>query len=87
VDNLNHIVGDYNGRHLPTYFVTNASVEKQIPMPLGKGKRVALRVGVTNLFNQFNPRSVDANVNSPYFLTLSDSSNRHFSARVRILKK
>jgi hypothetical protein len=62
-------------------------VEKQIPMPLGKGKRVTLRVGVTNLFNQFNPRSVDANVNSPYFLTLSDSSNRHFSARVRILKK
>jgi outer membrane receptor protein involved in Fe transport len=87
VDNLNHIVGDYNGRHLPTYFVTNASVEKQIPMPLGKGKRVALRVSVTNLFNQFNPRSVDANVNSPFFLALSDSSNRHFSARVRILKK
>jgi len=87
VDNLNHIVGVYNGRHLPTYFVTNASVEKQIPMPLGKGKRVALRVGVTNLFNQFNPRSVDANVNSPFFLALSDSSNRHFSARVRITKK
>jgi len=87
VDNLNHIVGDYNGRHLPTYFVTNASVEKQIPMPLGKGKRVALRVSVTNLFNQFNPRSVDANVNSPFFLALSDSSNRHFSARVRILRK
>src|SRR5262245_34539076 len=87
VDNLNHIVGDYNGHQLPAYFVTNASVEKQIPMPLGKGKRVALRVSVTNLFNQFNPRSVDANVNSPYFMSLSDSSNRHFAARVRILKK
>jgi outer membrane receptor protein involved in Fe transport len=87
VDNLNHIAEDYNGRQLPAFFVTNASVEKQIPIPLGRGKRVALRVGVTNLFNRFNPRSVDTNVNSPYFMTFSDSSDRHFSARVRILKK
>ena len=87
VDDLNHIVGEYNGRHLPVYFVTNASVEKQLPIPMGRGKRVALRVGVTNLFNRFNPRGVDTNVNSPYFLSLSDSSQRHFSARVRILKK
>src|SRR5262245_7055396 len=87
VDDLNHVVGEYNGSHLPVYFVTNASVEKQIPIPMGKGKRVALRVGVTNLFNRFNPRSVDTNVNSPYYLSFSDSSQRHFSARVRILKK
>jgi outer membrane receptor protein involved in Fe transport len=87
IDDLNYIVGGYNDHHLPIYFSTNASVEKQIPIPLGKGKRVALRVGVTNLFNRFNPRSVDPNVNSPYFRWLSDSSDRHFSARVRILKK
>jgi outer membrane receptor protein involved in Fe transport len=87
VDNLNRIAENYNSRQLPAFFVTNASVEKQIPIPLGRGKRVALRVGVTNLFNRFNPRSVDTNVNSPYFMTFSDSSDRHFSARVRILKK
>lgn len=87
LDDLNHVVGGYNSRHLPAYFVTNASVEKQIPIPLGKGKRMAFRIGVTNLFNRFNPRFVDRNVNSPHFLALSDSSRRHFSARVRILKK
>jgi outer membrane receptor protein involved in Fe transport len=86
IDDLNHIVGSYNGHRIPAYVVTNASVEKQIPIPLGKGKRVAFRVGVTNLFNSFNPRYVDANVNSPNFLALSDSSQRHFSARLRILK-
>jgi outer membrane receptor protein involved in Fe transport len=86
-DDLNRIVGEYNNRQMPAYFVTNASVEKQIPIPMGKGKRMAFRVGVTNLFNRFNPRFVNPNVNSPYFLSLSDSSSRHFSARVRILKK
>ena len=87
IDDLNHIVSAYNARHIPAYFVTNASLEKEIPIPLGRGKRAAFRVGVTNLFNRFNPRFVDANVSSPYFLSLSDSSRRHFSARVRILKK
>jgi hypothetical protein len=87
VDDLNHIVGAYNNRKMPAYLVTNASVEKEIPVPFGSGKRMAFRIGVTNLFNQFNPRFVDTNVNSPYFLSLSDSSSRHFSARVRILKK
>jgi outer membrane receptor protein involved in Fe transport len=85
IDDLNRIVGNYNGRRMPAHFVTNASVEKQIPIPMGKGKRMAFRVGVTNLFNRFNPRFVNNNVNSGF--PLSDSSSRHFSARVRILKK
>jgi outer membrane receptor protein involved in Fe transport len=87
IDDLNRVVGAYNGRYMPAYFVVNASVEKQIPLPFGSGKRMAFRVGVTNLFNRFNPRFIDTNVNSPYFLALSDSSSRHFSARVRFLKK
>ncbi len=87
LDDLNHVVGGYNANHMPAYFVTNASIEKELPIPLGKGKRMAFRVGVTNLFNRFNPRFVETNVNSPYREALSDSSSRHFSARVRILKK
>jgi len=87
VNDLNRVVDEYNGQHMPAYIVTNASVEKQIPIPLGGGKRMAFRVGVTNLFNRFNPRFVERNVDSPYSLALSDSSSRHFSARVRILKK
>jgi hypothetical protein len=87
VDDLNHIVDEgYNTNHMPVYFVTNASIEKEIPVPLGKGKRVAFRVGVTNLFNRFNPRFVETNANAPLG-SFSDSSSRHLSARVRILKK
>jgi outer membrane receptor protein involved in Fe transport len=85
IDDLNRIVDEYNGKQMPVYFVTNASVEKQLPIPMGKGKRMAFRVGVTNLFNRFNPRFVNPNINSNF--PLSDSSSRHFSARVRILKK
>jgi outer membrane receptor protein involved in Fe transport len=87
VDELNRVVGAYNQQNMPAYFVTNASVEKQIRVPFGSGKKIAFRVSVTNLFNRFNPRFVDPNVDSPGFLSLSDSSARHFSARVRILKK
>jgi outer membrane receptor protein involved in Fe transport len=87
IDDLNHIVSGYNTHRIPAYIVTNASVEKELPIPLSRGKRMAFRVGVTNLFNRFNPRFVDPNVDSPYFLALSDSSDRHFSARVRILNK
>jgi outer membrane receptor protein involved in Fe transport len=87
IDDLNHIVGGYNAKNMPTFFTTNASLEKQIPIPFANGKRVALRVGVTNLFNHFNPRFVDANVNSPNYGLFTDSSRRHFVARIRILKK
>jgi outer membrane receptor for ferrienterochelin and colicin len=87
VDDLNHVVGAYNGQTLPAFFVTNAAIEKEIPIPFGNGKRMAFRIGATNLFNRFNPRFVDTNVNSPSYMSYSDSSSRHFTARVRILKK
>jgi outer membrane receptor protein involved in Fe transport len=85
IDDLNRIVGAYNSRTLPAYFVTNFNIEKEIPIPFKK--RMAVRIGVTNLFNRFNPRVIDPNVNSPYFMRLSDSSGRHFVGRLRILKK
>lgn len=87
IDDLNRVVGGYNAQSMPAYFVTNAGIEKEIPIPLSNGKRIAFRIGATNLFNRFNPRFIDANVNSPTFLSMSDSSGRHFTARVRILKK
>jgi hypothetical protein len=69
------------------FFTTNAGIEKDFPIPFASGKRIAFRIAATNLFNRFNPRFIDANVDSPTFMALSDSSGRHFSARVRILKK
>ncbi len=85
VDEVGLNAGPYNSRTMPMYFSTNFSLEKEIPMVFGK--RVAIRLGVTNLFNRFNPRFVDANIDSPTFLRLSESSGRAFSGRVRLLKK
>src|SRR6185436_6518199 len=66
VDQFGHIAGPYNGFTMPTFFSTNFSLEKEIPIVFGK--RMAVRLGITNLFNRFNPRYVDANVNSPTYL-------------------
>jgi hypothetical protein len=85
VDLVNKVVGGYNSLAMPAFFVTNFSMEKEIPIPFKR--RVAVRVGVTNLFNRFNPRFVDPNIASPGFMTFSDSSARHFVGRIRILKK
>jgi hypothetical protein len=72
---------------MPAFLAVDASLEKELPIPFGNGKRVAFRLGVTNLFNHFNPRTVDPNIDSPNFLRFTDSSRRHFVARLRLLKK
>jgi hypothetical protein len=87
VNDLNHVVGTYNGNRMPTFFSTDASLEKQLPIPFENGKRVAVRIGITNLFNHFNPRTVDPDVNSSNFLRFTDSPRRHFVLRLRLLKK
>jgi hypothetical protein len=55
VNDLNRVVGRIQRPAHARILVTNASVEKQIPIPLGKRKADGIRVGVTNLFNRFNP--------------------------------
>jgi outer membrane receptor protein involved in Fe transport len=87
VDDLNHVVGPYNSNRMPTFFSTDASLEKQLPIPFENGKRVAVRIGVTNLFNHFNPRTVDPNIDSSSFLRFTDAPRRRFVLRLRILKK
>jgi len=85
VDPFNRLIGGYNQRNMPVYFSTNASLEKEVPIVFGK--RMAIRLGVTNLFNRFNPRFVDTTLGSPTFLHFSDSSPRAFVGRVRLIKK
>jgi outer membrane receptor protein involved in Fe transport len=85
IDQFGHLAGTFDGYKMPTVFLTNLSLEKELPIVFGK--RMALQLGVTNLLNRFNPRYVDANVNSPTFLRYSDSSGRNLYARVRLLKK
>ena len=57
-DALQRSVGSYNAERLPTFFVVNFNVEREIPFP--GGRRLAVRVGVTNLLHRFNPRFVDS---------------------------
>jgi outer membrane receptor protein involved in Fe transport len=85
IDEFSRTVGPHNGHQLPVFFVTNVSVEKEVPVIFGK--RMAVRVGVTNLLNRFNPRFVDANIHSPNFMRFSESSGRAFVGRVRLIKK
>jgi outer membrane receptor protein involved in Fe transport len=84
VDNQNRVVSGYNAARFPMFFVANATFEKEIPAVFGK--RMALRLGVLNLANHFNPRFVDMNVNSPTFGKYSDSTGRNFVARLRLIK-
>jgi outer membrane receptor protein involved in Fe transport len=85
IDRLGQLAGPYNGMRMPAYFVTNFSLEKEFPFLFGN--RIAVRVGATNLFNRFNPRSVEPHVDSPSYLRLSDSSGRALVGRVRLIKK
>jgi outer membrane receptor for ferrienterochelin and colicin len=85
VDKRTLVAGPYNGGRFPMHFVTNFSLEKELPFVFGR--RLAVRAGVLNLLNRFNPRYVDTNVNSPTFLGFSDSSARHFVGRLRLVKK
>ena len=85
LDSYGRLAGPFNGLSMPVFFSTNFSIEKEIPFVLGK--RMAVRVTATNLFNRFNPSFVDSNVDSPTFLHFGDSTGRAFAGRVRILKK
>ncbi len=85
IDKRTRIAGPYNGGRFPMHFVTNFSLEKEIPFLFGK--RLGVRVGVLNLLNRFSPRFVDTNVNSPTFMEFSDSSDRHFVGRLRLVKR
>jgi outer membrane receptor protein involved in Fe transport len=84
IDDENHVVGGYNAARFPTFFVVNGSFEKVLPLPFRK--RMALRVGMLNILDRFNPRSIDLNVNSPTYGKYSDSTGRAFVARLRIVK-
>ena len=84
-DALQRKLGIYNAERLPAFFVINFNVEREIPF-LG-GRRLGVRIGVTNLLDRFNPRFVDSVQTSPTFMKFSDSSGRGFVGRLRVLKR
>jgi hypothetical protein len=85
IDDLHRTIGDYNGHRLPAFFTAKFSIEKEVPVIFGQ--RMAVRIGVTNMLNRFNPGFVNANLNSPDFMQFSGSPGRAFVGRVRLIRK
>lgn len=68
----------------PTYFTLNLHLEKRFHL---FGYYWALRGGCDDITNGSNPVVVNADVNSPQFLTFSGFNHRAFTSRIRLLGK
>jgi len=68
----------------PTYFTLNLALEKRFHL---FGYYWALRGGFDDITGASNPVVVNADVNSPQFLTFSGYDRRAFTSRIRFLGK
>jgi hypothetical protein len=68
----------------PTYFTLNLQLEKRFHL---FGYYWALRGGFDDITGASNPVVVNADVNSPQFLTFSGYNRRAFTSRIRFLGK
>jgi hypothetical protein len=68
----------------PTYFTLNLQLEKRFHL---FGYYWALRGGFDDITGRSNPVVVNADVNSPQFLTFSGYNRRAFTSRIRFLGK
>jgi len=82
VNDQQQIVGPPGTYRLPMYLTLNLHLEKRFR---ALGANWALRGGFDNLTNRQNAYTVNNNVNSPQFLTLSNFDRRAFIARIRFL--
>ena len=82
VDNNQMLVGATNSRRLPDYFSLNLHAEKRVRF---FGNQFALRAGFNNITNHTNATTVNNNIDSPMFLTLSGVQDRSFTTRIRFL--
>ncbi len=76
------LVGPPGSRRFPTFFSLNTAVERRLRL---FGFQWALRAGLDDITNRHNPSGVNANVDSPRFLTFGGLQGRTVSARVRLL--
>jgi hypothetical protein len=81
-DNLQQLVGPPGSRRFPTYFSLNLHLEKRFH---AFGYYWALRGGFDNITGNLDPIFVNANINSPQFLTFSGYGHRAFTSRIRFL--
>ena len=82
VNGQQQIVKPPGGFRFPKYFALNFHLEKRFH---AAGAYWALRGGFDNITNRQNAFTVNNDVNSPQFLTLSNFDRRAFTARIRFL--
>jgi hypothetical protein len=81
-NNEQQVVGPPGSRRYPQYFSLDFTLERRFT---AFGFQWALRGGVDNVTNHSNPTFVDANIDSPHFLTFSGSQARAYTGRIRLL--
>ena len=80
--NLQELVEPPGSRRFPTYFTLNLQLEKRFH---AFGYYWALRGGFDNITGNLDPIFVNADINSPQFLTFSGYGHRAFTSRIRFL--
>ena len=83
-NDLQQLVEPPGSRRFPQYFSLNLQLEKRFH---AFGYYWALRGGLDNITNNRNPVVVNADINSPQFLTFSGYNRRAFTSRIRFLGK
>lgn len=83
-NDLQQLVEPPGARRFPEYFSLNLHLEKRFH---AFGYYWALRGGFDNITNNQNPVVVNADINSPQFLTFSGYNPRAFTSRLRFLGK
>ena len=81
-NNLQQLVAPPGSYRFPTYFTLNLQLEKRFH---AFGYYWALRGGFDNITGNLDPIFVNANINSPQFLTFSGYGHRAFTSRIRFL--
>ena len=81
-NNQQLLVESPGSRRFPTYFTLNLQLEKRFHL---FGYYWALRGGFDNITDQSNPIFVNADINSPQFLTFSGYGHRAVTSRIRFL--
>ena len=76
------LYGSPGSYRFPTYFTLNLQLEKRFHL---FGYYWALRGGFDDITGRSNPVVVNADVNSPQFLTFSGYNRRAFTSRIRFL--
>ena len=83
-NDLQQLVEPPGTRRFPSYLSLNLFVEKRFH---AFGRYWALRGGLENITDHANPAVVNADINSPQFLTFSAFQGRAFTTRIRLLGK